>query len=523
MNTNRTVVEVFEQACQRYGDKPAFTCLGHTISFKQLDELSGAFAAYLQNCTELQPGDRVAIQMPNLLQYPVALFGILRAGMVIVNTNPLYTPREMELQFKDSDTQALIVLANMAEKAAFVASQTGIETVIVTDALDLLPVAQSQEMTLYPEIKNQVAFKDALDQGRAAALIPPVLNPDQLTMLQYTGGTTGVAKGVMLNNRNLVANMLQAADFLSDHLVEGEEIYVAPLPLYHIYAFTFHCMMILSYGGHNVLIPDPRDIPSLVNAMKPFKITGFAGLNTLFNALCHDNNFKQLDFSQLKLTASGGMALTTDVAELWQSVTGCEISEGFGMTEASPMITANPPGKAQIGTVGLPVLETETKLIDLEGNTLLVGEIGELCIRGPQVMQGYWNKPELTAEVLSEEGWLRTGDVAQVQEDGYIRIVDRMKDMIVVSGFNVYPNEIEEVASGHPAVLECSAVGIPDEKTGEAVKLYVVPKIEDFNIEDLRNYLKELLTPYKVPKYVEIMEELPKSNVGKILRRNLRE
>lgn len=526
------VVDLFETACQKYHDQAAFSCLGQTLTFADIDSLSRAFASFLQQHPRLQEGDRIAVQLPNLLQYPVAVFGILRAGMVVVNTNPLYTPREMQHQFRDSGAKALVVLNTLADTAAKVAVDTDINTLIVTEPVDLhQPVAALQQSVAAERLQRltqnedglvSLALRDtlALAAGEEFASVNPAANA--IAVLQYTGGTTGVAKGAMLSHGNLVANATQITRHASKLFREGAEIYVTALPLYHIYAFTVHMIALLSKGGHNLLIPNPRDTAAVVDAIKEYRFTGFPGITTLFNSLLHNEAFRQLDFSELKSTSAGGMALTSQVANEWRDLTGVEVAEGYGMTEASPVICSNPPGRIRPGTVGLPVPDTEVKVIDSDGNTLPSATPGELCVRGPQVMQGYWRRPEATAEVLSDDGWLRTGDIATIDADGYVSIVDRLKDMIVVSGFNVYPNEIEDVASSHPLVLECAAIGVPDSASGEAVKLFVVPATETFDAEDLRRFLRSQLTGYKVPKFIETLHELPKTNVGKILRRELR-
>ena len=526
MLVDKTVIEVFDEACARYQDMPAYTCLGKTLTYGEIHHLSTAFTAYLQHRTDLQVGDRIAIQLPNLLQYPIVVFGALRAGLVLVNTNPLYTPREVEHQLNDSGAKALVVMSDMQDKSIDAASKTGLETIILTSPIDLHTPLQADEPNDCPVPSgktNIVALRAVLAQGQSLPANPVNQTPEQTILLQYTGGTTGVAKGAMLSNANLVANTMQFTTFSKKHFREAQEIYVTPLPLYHIYAFSIHLIGMPFKGGHNLLIPNPRDLDSLVEAIKPFPFTGFVGINTLFNALSQHQGFKELDFSNMISTAAGGMALTPDTAKRWKDITGRTISEGYGMTETSPVISTNPPGEVQIGTVGKPMPDTEIKVIDGEGNTLPAGEPGELCVRGPQVMKGYWQRPEATAEVLSEDGWLKTGDIALIQEDGYFRIVDRIKDMIVVSGFNVYPNEVEAIASSHDSVLECAAVCVPDEKTGEAVKLLVVTAGDDFDPQVLRDFMRTQLTAYKVPSQIETIADLPKSNVGKILRRELRE
>jgi len=525
---------VLKESCQRFADKPAFSNLGKTISYGELYELSGIFAAYLQNHTDLQPGDRIAVQMPNVLQYPVAVFGAMRAGLVVVNTNPLYTAREMEHQFNDSGAKALVCLANMAHLAEDVLPKTGVRHVIVTEVGDLLPplkrllvnsvVKYVKKMVPAFNLPQAVKFNDALAKGRGKALRESAPQGNDVAVLQYTGGTTGVAKGAMLTHRNIIANMLQCKVLMGANLNEGCEILIAPLPLYHIYAFTFHCMAMMLIGGHNILVTNPRDLPGTVKELGKWRFTGFVGLNTLFVALCNSEDFRRLDFSALKATFSGGMALQLATAERWKEVTGCGICEGYGMTETSPVATVNPFQHIQVGTIGIPVPSTLCKVIDDAGNDLPIGSIGELCIKGPQVMKGYWQREEATAEVLDANGWLKTGDIAVIQEDGYLRIVDRKKDMIIVSGFNVYPNELEDVLATLPGVLQCAAIGIPDEKSGEAIKVFVVVKPgESLTKDQVMQHMHDNVTGYKRPKSVEFRDALPTTNVGKILRRELRD
>lgn len=528
-----SMVEVFEQAVKKYSDRPAFSAVGVTLTYRELDTQTRNFAAWLQNKTDLQPGDRIAVQMPNLTQYPVVVFGAMRAGLIVVNTNPLYTIREMEHQFNDSGAKALVVLANMAENAEKVLPHTSIEHVIVTEIADMhSPIKRTLMNAAVKHIKKMVPpfnipqahkLPAVLSAGAREKFTPGEYKKDDVAVLQYTGGTTGVAKGAMLTHGNLVANLLQVRPMLENTVVEGHEVVIAPLPLYHIYSFTLNCGIMLEGGAHNILIPNPRDIPGFVKEVKKFKFTAFLGLNTLFVALCNNEEFKNLDFSHLKLTSSGGMALTSDAAKLWERVTGCPISEGYGMTETSPVVTFNPRSAIQLGTIGLPVLETKVKTLDDDDNETPLGEPGELCVKGPQVMRGYWQRPEDTQKSFTEDGYIRTGDVAVIQEDGYIRIVDRKKDMIIVSGFNVFPNEIEDVVSAHPKVVECAAVGVPDAKSGEAVKVYLVASSEGVTENELKEFCRERLTAYKVPRYFEFRDELPKTNVGKILRRELRD
>ena len=533
LNKYKSMVDVFEQAVRKFADRPAFSAVGATLTYRDLDTQSRNFAAWLQNKTDLKPGDRIAVQMPNVSQYPVVVYGAMRAGLIVVNTNPLYTTREMEHQFNDSGAKALVVLANMAENAEKVLPHTGIEHVIVTEIADMhSPIKRTLMNAVIKHVKKMVPpfnlpqahkLPAVLSAGAREKFTPVECKQDDIAVLQYTGGTTGVAKGAMLTHGNLVANLLQTRPMMEDMVVEGQEVVIAPLPLYHIYSFTLNCGIMLEAGAHNVLIPNPRDIPGFVKELKNHRFTAFLGLNTLFVALCNNEDFQDLDFSSLKLTSSGGMALTSDTAKMWQRVTGCEICEGFGMTETSPVVTFNPQSAVQIGTIGLPIPSTVVKTLDEDGNETPLGEPGELCVKGPQVMRGYWQRPEDTQKSFTTDGFLRTGDIALIQEDGYIRIVDRKKDMIIVSGFNVFPNEIEDVVSGHPKVVECAAVGVPDAKSGEAVKVYLVPTPEGVTENELKEFCRERLTAYKVPKQFEFRDELPKTNVGKILRRELRD
>jgi len=530
----QNIQQVIKYACERYTDKYAFTNIGHSITYSELYSLSGAFAAWLQKHTDLVPGDRIALQMPNLLQYTIALFGAIRAGLIIVNTNPLYTAREMEHQFNDSGAKALVCLANMAYLAEQVIPKTSIRHVVITEIGDMLPffkrhlvnaaVRYVKKMIPPYHLPQAVSFRKVLALGEGQPVVEANPKPNDLAILQYTGGTTGVAKGAMLSHRNMIANMMQGKALAGSELVEGEEIIIAPLPLYHIYAFTAHCMMALLAGAHNVLITDPRNAMLMTKAMSQWKFTAFLGLNTLFVSLCNYEPFRKLDFSKLRLTASGGMPLQQAIADRWKQVTGCPVHEGYGLTETSPIAAANPYMKYQIGTIGMPVPSTLFKTIDAQGNDLPIGEVGELCIKGPQVMQGYWQRPDATAEVLDKDGWLKTGDVGFIQPDGYIRIVDRKKDMILVSGFNVYPNELEDVLANMPGVYQCAAIGVPDEKSGETIKIFVVRQpSSDITEEQVLKYMHDNLTGYKRPKYVEFRKELPLTPVGKVLRRELRD
>jgi len=528
------ILAVLKESCQRFANKPAFTNLGKTITYGEMYTLSGHFAAYLQKHSGLQPGDRIAVQMPNVLQYPIVVFGAMRAGYVVVNTNPLYTQREMEHQFNDSGAKALVCLANMAHLAEQVVPKTGVKQVIVTEVGDMLPplkrflvntvVKHVKKMVPSYSIPGMIKFNDAMAKGRALSFTEATPSAEDLAVLQYTGGTTGVAKGAMLTHRNLVANMLQAKALMGSNMIDGEEVIICPLPLYHIYAFTFHCMAMMLSGNHNILITNPRDLDAFVKELSQHRFTGFVGLNTLFAGLCNNAAFRALDFTGFKVTLSGGMALQLATAERWKEVTGSPVCEGFGMTETSPVATVNPISDIRLGTIGIPVPSTLCKIIDEDGNELPLGERGELCVKGPQVMKGYWQRKEATEEILDAEGWLKTGDIAIIQEDGYLRIVDRKKDMILVSGFNVYPNELEDVMAAIPGVAQCAAIGVPDEKSGEAIKVFLV-KSADASLTEaqVKEHMRSNLTAYKVPKFVEFRDSLPTTNVGKILRRELRD
>jgi long-chain acyl-CoA synthetase len=528
-----SVIDLFETALAKFPDQPAFTSLGHTITLRDLDELSRRFGAFLQKQPGLKAGDRIAIQMPNLVQYPVALLGAMRAGFVAVNTNPLYSAEEVEHQLKDSGAKALVVLANFAHTAAKVLSKTSVELVIVTELADLHPTFRRMLINLGArylkhmvpayDIPGAIKFTDAVGQAKVSDFRAVPLRSQDLAVLQYTGGTTGVAKGAMLSHRNLTANAMQgAAMFATYGLRSGTETFIVPLPLYHIYSFTFS-MVMLSHGNHCVLIPNPRDLPGLIKEMQNYRFTGFCGLNTLFVALCQRPEFAQLDFSAMKATISGGMALTSAAAAEWKRITGSDVYEGYGLTEASPVVSINPGGNNQVGTIGIALPDTEIRILGDENRELGVDEPGELCVRGPQVMLGYWQRPDETAKVLDADGWLRSGDIAVVRPDGYIKIVDRIKDMIVVSGFKVFPGEVEEVISRNPDVLECAVIGVPDDHSGEVVKVFVVPRREGVTEKEIREFAQQHLTGYKVPKQVEFRTELPKSNVGKVLRRELRD
>ena len=528
----QSVTDVFLEACEKYGPKPAYSCMGQTLSFADMERLTANFASYLQNHTGLEVGDRIAIQLPNVLQFPIAVFGAMRAGMVVVNTNPLYTAREMEHQFNDSGAKALLILANMAHLAEQVVPKTGIQQVIVTELADMHPFAKRLLInTVVKRVKKMVpayslpqalSFRDTLALGAKKAPLAVTLTLDDTAVLQYTGGTTGVSKGAQLLQKNLVSNMMQVRELIVNILDTDTEVVIAPLPLYHIYAFTVS--LVMSDMGHElVLIPNPRDIPGFVKELSRHKFTSFIGLNTLFVALCNNKDFTELDFSHLKHTLSGGMALTEAAAATWKKVTACEVQEAYGLTETSPAVSFNPYHDIRLGTIGKALPGTQVKVIGADGSDLGFNQEGELCVKGPQVMAGYWQLPEATAAVLGADGWLKTGDVAILAEDGFIRLVDRIKDMINVSGFNVYPNEIDDIASQHPGILECAAVGIPNEVSGETVKLFVVKLDPNLTEADVLAHCRENLTGYKVPKEIEFKNELPKTNVGKILRRALRD
>ncbi len=529
----QSLVDMFEQATTRYADQPAFVNMGEVMTFRKLEERSRAFAAYLQQGLGLQKGDRVALMMPNLLQYPVALFGILRAGMVVVNVNPLYTPRELEHQLNDSGASAIVIVSNFAHTLEKVVDKTQVKHVILTRMGDQLSAAKGTVVNfvvkyikrLVPKyhLPDAISFRSALHNGyRMQYIKPEVINTD-LAFLQYTGGTTGVAKGAMLTHRNMLANLEQVRAAYSPLLFERKELVVTALPLYHIFALTMNCLLFIDLGGQNLLITNPRDIPGLVKELSKYKFTAMTGVNTLFNALLNNKEFQQLDFSSLHLSAGGGMPVQQVVAERWVKLTGRYLLEGYGLTECAPLVSANPHDiDRHTGSIGLPVPSTEVKLIDDEGNEVPPGQPGELCVKGPQVMLGYWQRPDATDEIM-HDGWLRTGDIATMDEEGFMRIVDRKKDMILVSGFNVYPNEIEDVVMQHPGVLEVAAVGVPGGASGETVKIFVVKKDPALSEASLVTFCRRHLTAYKVPKLVEFREELPKSNVGKILRRELRD
>jgi long-chain acyl-CoA synthetase len=529
----RSVAALLEECCDRFRHRPAFTNMGRSITYGDLDRLSATFAAFLVNDLKLARGDRIAIMLPNVLQYPVAIMAALRAGLTIVNTNPMYTPRELKHQLDDSGASAIIVLDNFAKTVADVLSGTPCKHVICTGLGDMLGFPKSaitnfvvrhvKKLVPAYSIPDAIRFNEALGRGTRSKLGKIDVGPDDLAFLQYTGGTTGVAKGAMLTHRNMVSNMLQAYAWISPNTREGEEIVVTALPLYHIFALTANFLTFARIGGFNHLITNPRDMPGFVKSIRSIGFSSITGVNTLFAGLLNTPGFDQVNFSNLRLTLGGGMAVQRAVADRWKKVTGCALAEAYGLTETCPAVCINPLDIAEYnGSIGLPISSTDVCIQDDDGNVLDIGAVGELCVRGPQVMKGYWNRPEETAKVISN-GWLRTGDIARIDEKGYVYIVDRKKDMILVSGFNVYPNEIEDVVAMLPGILEVAAVGVPDEKSGEAVKLVIVKKDASLTEEAIRAHCKANLTGYKLPRYIEFRDSLPKTNVGKILRRELRE
>ncbi len=529
-----SLVEMFEQSVQKYADQPAYTNMGTVMTFRKLEERSRAFAAYLQNELRLKKGDRVALMMPNLLQYPVALFGVLRAGLIAVNVNPLYTPRELEHQLNDSGAKAIVIVSNFANTLEQVVGNTAVKHVVLTSLGQMLPRAKGtlvdfvvkyvKGMVPKYNLPGAISMRKALISGRRLQYVKPFMTGEDIAFLQYTGGTTGVAKGAILTHSNMIANVMQAKVMIGPVLQEGRESIVTALPLYHVFALTVNCLLFVEMGGQNLLITNPRDIPNFVKELKSFPFTALTGVNTLFNALVNNEDFQELDFSKLKAAIGGGMAVQRAVAEKWHKITGSHLLEGYGLTECSPLVTVNPYDLEEYnGAIGLPVPSTEVRIVDDEGHPLPTTEVGELQVKGPQVMQGYWQRPEATKEVINPDGWLSTGDIVKFDQDGLIHIVDRKKDMILVSGFNVYPNEIEDVVALHNKVLEVAAIGQPNEASGEIVQIYVVKQDSNLTKEELIAHCREHLTGYKVPKLVEFRDELPKTNVGKILRRVLRE
>ena len=529
-----SISDVFRQSVEKFAHQPAFQNMGKTLTYAEVGKLAENFASYLQNVLKLQRGERVAIMLPNLLQYPIALFGILQAGLVAVNTNPLYTPRELEHQLKDSGATTIIVLENFANTLELVLPRTQIKHVIVASVGEMFGFFKGTLMNfvlrkikkMVPEyrISGAIPFQTTLKEGAAHTFRPVTLTREDTALLQYTGGTTGVAKGAILSHGNICANMLQAKEWIKNQLREGKETVIAALPLYHIFALTVNLMIFTNAGSKIILITNPRDMKGFIGELKKERISVFIGVNTLFNGMVNQPDFATVDFSNLRLTLGGGMATQKAVAEKWKKITGTPIVEAYGLTEASPGVCCNPLNiEAYSGGIGLPVPSTEVELRDADGKEVPVGQPGELWVRGPQVMKGYWNRPEETAKTIDARGFLETGDIAVMDEKGWLKLVDRKKDLIVVSGFNVYPNEIEEVVSHNDKVMEVACIGVPNEKTGEALKVFVVKKDPSLTKEELIAFCRSELTAYKVPKDIEFRDELPKSNVGKILRRELRE
>jgi long-chain acyl-CoA synthetase len=526
--------DLFEKSVARFADHTAYVNMGKSISYAQLDSLSRQFAGYLQGELKLGRGARVALMMPNCLQYPVAMFAVLRAGFTVVNVNPLYTARELEHQLRDSGCEAVVIMENFAHTLAEVMGRTSVRHIVVTGLGDMLGFPKSLLVNLVVRhvkkmvppwsLPGHVGFRDALDKGAAHGLAPVAMTHDDLAYLQYTGGTTGVAKGAMLTHGNIIANLQQAHAWISPYVKEGEEVIITALPLYHIFSLTANCLTFFKIGASNVLITNPRDIPAFVAELGKYPFTVITGVNTLFNALLNNPEFEKLDFRTLKVALGGGMAVQQAVADRWKRVTGKALAEAYGLTETSPAVCINPLDLPEFNhSIGLPISSTDVSLRDDDGYEVSMGIPGELCVKGPQVMKGYYNRPEDTARTFTHDGYLRTGDVATIDDDGFVRIVDRKKDMILVSGFNVYPNEVEDVVAAHPGVMEVAALGVPDEHSGEAVKVFVVRKDPALTAEALIAHCRAGLTGYKVPRFVEFRDELPKSNVGKILRRVLRD
>ncbi|AFU19173.1 long-chain-fatty-acid--CoA ligase FadD [Actinobacillus suis] len=534
VNQYESLLEMLESAVRKHPDMPAYINMGKVLTFRKLEERSRAFAAYLQNELRLEKGERIALMMPNLLQYPIALFGALRAGLVVVNVNPLYTPRELEHQLNDSGAKAIVIVSNFAATLEKVVFDTSVKHVILTRMGDQLSFGKRTLVNfvvkyvkkLVPKYKlpHAVSFREALSIGKQRQYVKPMVYKDDLAFLQYTGGTTGVAKGAMLTHGSVIANVLQAK-WVAEPLLKNarERIAVIPLPLYHVFALSVNCLLFIELGVTGLLITNPRDIPGFVKELKKYRFVALTGVNTLFNALLNNENFKEVDFSNLKLSVGGGAAIQSAVAKRWHELTGSHIIEGYGMTECSPLIAATRSDSTEhTGSIGIPVPNTDIRIVDDEGHDVTMGERGELWVKGPQVMKGYWQRPEDTANVL-KDGWMATGDIVVMGEDLNLRIVDRKKDMIIVSGFNVYPNEIEDVVAHNPKVNEVVAIGVPSKSSGEAIKIFVTKKDESLTREELRNYCRQYLTGYKIPREIEFRDELPKSNVGKILRRVLRD
>lgn len=535
LDTYKSILDLIDSSCQQYSQRIAFSNLNQDLTYKELDKTSQAFASYLQNLKSVKKGDRIALMMPNILAYPVACIGALRAGLIVVNTNPLYTSTEMKHQFIDSGAKILVIFSGSAEKASSILKETKIEHVITATIAEMHPwpkkafwnfmVKYVAKAVPSGSIQGSVSFQSCIEQGQKLPYSRPSINREDLALLQYTGGTTGVSKGAMLTHGNIISNLEQAMDRLDPMYEFDPEVVISPLPLYHIYSFTFSFLGLMCSGHHSVLITNPRNIKTFIATMKRYKFTCFTGINSLFSALCENKNFRKLDFSSLHMTSSGGMTLTSDAANQWRNITGCEILEGYGLTETSPIVSLNTKTQKRPGTIGRPVARTEIKLIDESGADLTLGDEtlkGEICVRGPQVMQGYWKKEEETKKSITADGWFKTGDMGVVSSDGFIKIVDRKKDMIIVSGFNVYPTEIEDTVTNHPGILECAAIGVPNKKSGEVVKLFVVKKDPNLDKNDLLAFCRDHLTGYKIPKEIEFRKELPKSPVGKILKKELR-
>jgi long-chain acyl-CoA synthetase len=533
VNEFNNITEIIEFGFSKFAHRPAFHNMGTTLTFGQIDVLSRRFASYLQNELGMKKGDRIAIMMPNILQYPIALFGALRAGLVVVNVNPLYTPRELEHQMKDSGATAIVIFANSAHTLQKVLSNTPVKHIILTQIGDLLNFPKNllvnfviknvKKMVPDFSLPNTIDFKTILSSADPTKYTKPDMAHEDIAFLQYTGGTTGVAKGAILTQGNIVANMLQARAWIKNFIADGQEVLITPLPLYHIFSLTANCFVFSSVGALNILITNPRDIPGFVKELKKWKFTAITGVNTLFNGLLNNEDFRKLDFSALKVALGGGMAVQKAVADRWRQVTGKPLIEAYGLTETSPAACINPMTLSDFnGYIGLPIPSTEVEIKNDDGQTVPIGEVGEICIRGPQVMKGYWMRPDETAKVMTPDSFFRTGDLGYMTPDGFVKIVDRKKDMILVSGFNVYPNELEDVICQNSKVLECAAIGIPDEKSGEAIKIYIVKKDESLTAEEIIEHCRKNMTSYKVPKLVEFRAELPKTNVGKILRKDLR-
>lgn len=529
-----SVCDFFTRMCHLFNTLPAYSNFGHSLSYSELDRLSAAFAAYLQHTLQLKKGDRVALMMPNVLQYPVALFGVLRAGLIAVNVNPLYTPRELAHQLQDSGACTIIIVENFAHTLEKVLPDVPVQHVIITRLGDMLPrprgwlvdlaVRYIKRMVPAWHIQKAIPLRRVLAEGSQLKLQRVELQPDDLAFLQYTGGTTGIAKGAMLTHGNMLANLAQIKAWLGDTIKSGEELVITPLPLYHIFSLTANCLVFIALGAHNVLITNPRDLRGFVKTLKAYPFSILTGVNTLYNGLLNTPGFAQLDFSHLKLAIAGGMAVQQTVAERWQHTTGIPLLEGYGLTETSPVICVNRLDLEQFtASIGLPLPSTEVCFRDEQGQDLPQGEPGELWVRGPQVMRGYWHRPEDTAHAMDSEGWFATGDIGYMDDQGYVRIIDRKKDMILVSGFNVYPNEVEDVLVSHPQVLEAAVIGMPSQQSGESVKAFIVPRDEAPTQQSLIDHCRQHLTAYKVPRSFEFHTELPKSNVGKILRRSLRD